>query len=332
MDIAGAPLGRSYEMPPSTLAKNRSLSNLSSLNIDARPLYPAFDIEVEMAGSLIISNPNARPEHFRNLFEECLFVFMVMMATASTTFLQGVVVINTAVIARDLAMSPAQVTWISAAIGYVCMTTRRAARLPSLTVHSLGSGSFMLLFGKTADLFGSKLQLLTGMAFLSLTSLATAFVPSAIGLNVLCGFLGLGTAVVSPPAIGTLFATYPEGRRRNKAAGALGCGNPIGFILGSFSSGLATKYYSWRASFVVIAIFFAIMTVSSFWTMPSTPRAGSLRVEARQFDYLGTALTVVGFALVSAALTFVPPSYCVSCADDILEKVPSSDGNPVKSF
>jgi Major Facilitator Superfamily len=87
--------------------------------------------------------------------------------------------------------------------------------------------------------------------------------------------------------------------------GALGCGNPIGFILGSVASGLAAKYYSWRASFVVVAIFFVIMTVASLWTMPSIPRTGSLSVEARQFDYLGTVLTIVGFALVSAALTCV---------------------------
>lgn len=163
----------------------------------------------------------------------------------------------------------------------------------------------MLFFGKTADLVGCKLQLLVGMGFLSLASLATAFVPNPIGLNILCGFLGLGTAVISPPAIGTLFATYPEGRRRNKAAGALGCGNPIGFILGSVASGLASKYYSWRASFIVVAIFFVVLTVASFWTMPSIPRAGSLAVEAKQFDYLGTVLTVVGFALVSSALTCV---------------------------
>jgi hypothetical protein len=61
----------------------------------------------------------------------------------------------------------------------------------------------MLFFTKTADLFGCKLQLLSGMAFLSVTSLTTAFAPNPIAMNVLCGFLGLGTAVVSPPAIGT---------------------------------------------------------------------------------------------------------------------------------
>jgi MFS family permease len=161
----------------------------------------------------------------------------------------------------------------------------------------------MLFFGKTADLFGCKAQLLGGMAFLSLMSLVASFSPNPTAVNVLCGFLGLGTAVISPPAIGTLFATYPEGQRRNKAAGALGAGNPIGFILGSVSSGLATKIYGWRSSFIVVAIFFFIMTLLAFWTMPKSPRSGSLKTEAKRFDWLGTSLIILGMSLFCAALT-----------------------------
>ncbi len=164
----------------------------------------------------------------------------------------------------------------------------------------------MLAFGKIADNFGFKLQLFAGMALLSIASLITAFVPSGIYMNVLCGFLGLGTAAVSPPAVGTLFATYPEGRRRNKVTGALGAGNPVGFVLGSISSGLSAKYASWRASFIVISIFFGIMTVLAVWTMPSVPRsAGHTKQMVKEFDYLGTALTIVGMALLSSGLTSV---------------------------
>jgi MFS family permease len=163
----------------------------------------------------------------------------------------------------------------------------------------------MLFFGKTADLCGCKAQLLGGMAFLSLISLIVSFSPNSMAMNVLCGLLGLGTAVISPPAIGTLFATYPEGRRRNKAAGALGAGNPIGFILGSISSGVATKIYGWRSSFQVVAIFFFIMTLLAFWTMPNNPRSGNLKVEAGRFDWLGTSLVVLGLSLFCAALTYV---------------------------
>lgn len=64
-------------------------------------------------------DPEARPRYFKNAFEEVIFVFTVMMATAATSFLQGVTVINTAAIGKNLDMSPSQITWIAAAIGYV---------------------------------------------------------------------------------------------------------------------------------------------------------------------------------------------------------------------
>jgi len=79
------------------------------------------DLEANATGSLLPhdQHPNARPQCFRNIFEECIFVFTVMMATASTTFIQGVIVINTALIGESLKMTASQITWISAAVGYV---------------------------------------------------------------------------------------------------------------------------------------------------------------------------------------------------------------------
>ncbi|KAK2624927.1 hypothetical protein QTJ16_005296 [Diplocarpon rosae] len=247
----------------------------------------AFDVEADMALALVVSNPNARPRHFRNLFEECIFVFTAMMAIASTTFLQGAIVINTGTIGQDLNMTAAQVSWIAAAIG-------------------LASGSFMLFCSKTADLFGRKLQLLVGLLLLSLFSLLTAFAPDPVSMNVLCGFLGLGTAIIAPPAMGTLFATYPAGIRRNRVTGAMGAANPLGFIFGSMSSGLATKYASWRQSFFVVAVFFFVMGVMAVWTMPSMPRCESSSQLIKEFDYLGTVLAIAGLACISAALTEAP--------------------------
>ncbi|PBP16863.1 MFS general substrate transporter [Diplocarpon rosae] len=184
-------------------------------------------------------------------------------------------------------MTAAQVSWIAAAIG-------------------LASGSFMLFCSKTADLFGRKLQLLIGLLLLSLFSLLTAFAPDPVSMNVLCGFLGLGTAIIAPPAMGTLFATYPAGIRRNRVTGAMGAANPLGFIFGSMSSGLATKYASWRQSFFVVAVFFFVMAVMAVWTMPSMPRSESSSQLVKDFDYLGTVLAIAGLACVSAALTEAP--------------------------
>lgn len=76
-------------------------------------------VEADLAQFFQTLDPNARPKHFKNAFEEWIFVFTVMMCTAATTFLQGVIIINTAIIGKDLDMTAAQVAWISAAIGYL---------------------------------------------------------------------------------------------------------------------------------------------------------------------------------------------------------------------
>jgi len=80
---------------------------------------PNADLEGNYTQLPVDQDPNSRPSCFRNMIEEIVFIFTVMMATASTTFIQGVIVINTALIGKDLRMTESQITWISAAVGYV---------------------------------------------------------------------------------------------------------------------------------------------------------------------------------------------------------------------
>lgn len=163
----------------------------------------------------------------------------------------------------------------------------------------------MLLLGKVADELGRKMQLLIGLLLMSAFSLLAAWTPGPIELIVICGFLGVCTAAIAPPAVGILFAAYPEGPRRNMACGALGTGNPLGFILGSVSSGLAVKYSGWKASFMVQAIFFLLMVVLAYWTVPTIPRQGNNENAFKQFDYAGSIFIVLGVALISSGLTSV---------------------------
>ncbi|EPQ61774.1 hypothetical protein BGT96224_2415 [Blumeria graminis f. sp. tritici 96224] len=168
----------------------------------------------------------------------------------------------------------------------------------------LTSGSLMLFFGKTVEIFGCKSQLLAGLTWLCGFSLFASFAVSPLAINLLCGALGVGTAVTSPPSMGAIFTTYQEGPRRNRVTGALGAGNPIGFILGSISSGIVTKFYGWRASFIVIGMFFVLLMIFTFWTVPIIPISEHASKNAMEnFDFLGTFLIVVGIALLMAGLT-----------------------------
>lgn len=68
--------------------KSSSNTNLYPSLSSLTTVAPYSDAETEMAEP-VAQNPNARPRCFRNIFEECIFVFAIMMATSSTTFLQG---------------------------------------------------------------------------------------------------------------------------------------------------------------------------------------------------------------------------------------------------
>lgn len=81
------------------------------------PREKTFDIEAAIQRVMTEHDANARPRYFSTAFEEWIFVFTVMLACSSTTFLQGVIIINTATIGKDLRMTDAQITWIAAAIG-----------------------------------------------------------------------------------------------------------------------------------------------------------------------------------------------------------------------
>lgn len=65
-------------------------------------------------------------------------------------------------------------------------------------VHRLPGGSFLLLFGKVADLFGRRNVLITSLYFFSFLSLGTGCSPHAIALDVFEWSHGLGIFINNP--------------------------------------------------------------------------------------------------------------------------------------
>lgn len=60
-------------------------------------------------------DPNARPGCFRSTTQEVLFVISVTMAVAMASFLSGSVTVFSTFAGRDLGMSNAEITWMTAA-------------------------------------------------------------------------------------------------------------------------------------------------------------------------------------------------------------------------
>jgi predicted MFS family arabinose efflux permease len=159
-------------------------------------------------------------------------------------------------------------------------------------------------------MFGRETLFLLSFLLFTVFTLAAGFASSSITLLVLNGFAGLCSAAAVPPAQGMLSLAYAQpSKRKNAAFAAFSAGNPLGFIVGIISSGVASAVFSWRASFWFVAIVYALFTALAWWTLPrehAALQSGRERLSLRalrRFDVPGALLTVAGLGLLSAALT-----------------------------
>lgn len=228
-----------------------------------------------------------RPSCFTSTFREVLFVLTTTMGVAMASLLAGSVTVTSSFIGRDLDMTTAEITWISSAA-------------------SLSAGSFLLFFGKIADLFGRRLMLISSVLLFSIFSLAAGFAQQPLTLDFLNGVLGLFSASSVPPALGLLGVVYKTPcKRRNYAFACFSAGNPLGFAMGALFGGVAATIFDWRASFWLIAIIFSLLAVLAFWAVPQDPTVKEkLSLDTlKRFDLLGVSLVILGNGMFAAALS-----------------------------
>ncbi|KAI1470651.1 MFS general substrate transporter [Daldinia caldariorum] len=234
-----------------------------------------------------------RPECFKNTFQEISFIFQATIATATTSFLNGVALVITVPVARDLGMTQGEIAWISAAT-------------------SLVAGALQLALGQLADLLGRKPMFIAGLASFSAFALLLAFSQNPFWMLIVCGILGACSAMVVPPAIGILGAAYATpSKRKNLAFSAFSSGNPLGFVFGTIVCGIVTQLSSWRAAFIVLCVVWALFTIHAFWAVPNVENFDRAPLKERlsvlkQFDIVGTILTISGTGLFTAGLTLGP--------------------------
>jgi MFS family permease len=250
---------------------------------------PGIDDLESPLSRTITSDPNSRPACFKSTLHEIMFVLTATLAIAQSSILIGVTSAITSYIAADLHMTQSQVTWITAST-------------------SLSAGAFLMFFGSVADQFGRRWMLIGSMGLFSLFALVTGFSTGPIYIDVMGAMMGLCSAAAVPPAIGILGSVYKRpSKRKNMAFACFSAGNPLGFVVGVFISGVCYKVATWRTSFWVLAVLYAGFTVAAFWSVPADQGVrGKFNVETlKKFDYIGVLLASSGIALFTSALTLV---------------------------
>ncbi|WAL95435.1 MFS transporter [Streptomyces sp. Je 1-369] len=129
----------------------------------------------------------------------------------------------------------------------------------AVTAFALPSGGFLLLFGRTGDLFGRRKLFLAGLALFGLASLLATFAWNPTSFLAGRALQGVGAAAIVPTGMSLLTTTFPEGPQRDRALGISGTLLSLGFTVGMVLGGVLTDTLGWRSTMGLLTLFALIV-------------------------------------------------------------------------
>lgn len=173
--------------------------------------------------------PDARPHRVMSVRRSVLVVAGI--TSFATPFMASAVSIAIPAIGRDLHMSAVATGWIA-------------------TAYLLAMATFLVPFGRLADIVGRKRIFLVGMSLFVISSLLAALADSGttlIGWRIL---QGVAISMVAGTSVAILTAVYPD-TERGAALGVNVAMVYAGLSVGPVVSGLLTHYLGWRSIFLL---------------------------------------------------------------------------------
>ncbi|GAA1604368.1 MFS transporter [Kribbella sancticallisti] len=159
--------------------------------------------------------------------------------------------------------------------------------------YILAFGSFLLLGGRFADLFGRRRVLVVAMGVFAVVSVVGAFADDAVLVIVSRFVKGMAAAFTAPAAMSLLTTTFPEGPQRNKAFGIFNVFEASGYSSGLLVGGLLAAI-NWRATFLLPVPIAVLLLVAALRCLPPDPP----RTERVRLDLGGAATLVTGMLLL----------------------------------
>jgi EmrB/QacA subfamily drug resistance transporter len=218
------------------------------------------------------------------------------------------------------AQTPAQTLWILGAVLLAALSmplsfTGPAVALPAIG-RSLGgsaialnwvTNAFMLSFGSClmaagalADQFGRRRLFLLGVGGFALASLALAFAPTIVWLDVLRAVQGVAGAAAFSGGAAALAQEF-DGHARTRVFSVLGTTFGVGLAFGPVVSGFLIEHLGWRAVFLTVAVIAALALAFGWRCMRE-----SRDPEAQGLDWLGAISFTAALTLFTCAVLEAP--------------------------
>jgi EmrB/QacA subfamily drug resistance transporter len=174
----------------------------------------------------------------------------------------------------------------------------------TVNAYTLALAGLLLLGGALGDRYGRRKMFIAGVLWFAAASLLCALAPSVEFLVASRALQGVGAALLTPGSLAIIEASFDE-QDRGAAIGAWsglgGITGAAGPLIGGWLIGAA----SWRLIFLINLPLAALVT----WiAVRHVPESRDPAAAGRPLDLTGAALTAVGLAGVTYALTEGPGS------------------------
>jgi EmrB/QacA subfamily drug resistance transporter len=170
-----------------------------------------------------------------------------------------------------------------------------------ITAYAITFGGFLLLGGRSADMFGRRRMFYVGVTVFTIASFLCGLAWSEGVLIAARAVQGFGAAIISPAALSIIMTSFEEGAERNKALGIWGAIGGSGAAVGVLAGGVLTKYLGWEWIFFVnVPVGIAALVLAPRFVResradrPSTP------------DVAGAITITAGLALLVYAVSQAP--------------------------
>jgi len=211
---------------------------------------------------------------------------VVLLVATITSFLfpfaSSAVNIALPTIGRELSLDAVMLGWVA-------------------TAYLLSSATFLVPFGRIADIYGRKKIFTFGIVVLTLSSLLSGVANSATMLISCRVFQGVGGAMLAGTAVALLTTVFPA-NERGKVLGINVAATYIGLSLGPVLGGILTYHLGWRSIFFLSALLGLVIIGVVLWKL----KGEWTGAKGERFDFTGSVIYSLGLVALVYGFTLLP--------------------------
>jgi len=169
------------------------------------------------------------------------------------------------------------------------------------TAYLLAAATFVVPFGRVADIYGRKRIFMCGVLIFAVSSLLLAISASATMLISFRILQGIGGAMVLGTGVAIITSVFPA-EERGKALGINVAAVYLGLSLGPFLGGFLTQHFGWRSIFLVNVPLGLIILAFIFWRL----KGEWAEAKGERFDITGSIIYTLMLAAIMYGLSLLP--------------------------